>query len=218
MSETTITIGPVYFSFPHLFRPSKVKGSDKEQYSLAVLWDANTKDGKKITAAVNAAVAAAEDAGQSKLEKTPLKKQRRPLKDAEEEKPEDKNYAGRMLINCNNTRQPDVVNKKMEAVINDDDVYPGCVGFVQINFFAYNQGGGVGIGASLQNVMVTGNDQDKYPAWASTKQSAEEAFKGVTFSDDDDDDVPLPKTNMKPTVVDDDDDILPPKRKVSSFE
>jgi hypothetical protein len=214
---TSITIGPVYLSFPHLFVAAKAKGSDKALYSVTALWDKKTKEGKKITAQVDAAIEAAEEEGASKLEKTPLKKQKRPKKDGDEERPDDPNYAGRFMLVCNNGSQPDVVDKKLQPILDAEDVYPGCIAFIQVNFRAYNNVG-VGVGCYVQNVMIVCNDEKKAPRWAMSKIDPSEAFKGVKFEDDDDEDDDLPPAKSKKKVVDDDDfDDLPPKKK-SKYE
>lgn len=213
---TSITIGPVFLSFPHLFVAAKAKGSDKALYSVTALWDKKTKEGKKITAQVEAAIEAAETEGVSKLEKTPIKKQKRPFKDGDDERPDDTNYAGRFMLVCNNSTQPDVVDKKLQPIMDAEDVYPGCIAFIQVNFRAYNNVG-VGVGCYVGNVMIVENNEKKAPRWSAARIEAAEAFKGVKFNDDDDDDDDLPPPKNKKKTVDDDDDDLPPKKK-SKYE
>lgn len=203
--QTNLVLGPVRISFPHLFTPKAPKGSDKEQYSLMCVFDPTTKDGKRLLREIEAAIEAAETEGASKLEKTPLKKQRRPLKDGDDEFPGDPYFAGKKILQCNNTKQPDIVDKKKQPIIDEDEVYPGMWAYVHVNMFAYNNVG-VGISASLQNVMKVKDD-----ARLDSRVSAAKAFENVDFPDDDDDDLPPAK---KKAAADDDDD-LPPKKKAA---
>lgn len=182
MSDSTnIVIGPVRISFPHLFVPKSPKGSDNPQYSCMCVFDPKTKEGKKMLAQISGAIEAAEEEGASKLEKTPIKKQRRPLKDGDDEFPGDPYFDGKKILQCNNKKQPDVVNKKREPITDEDETYPGMWAYVHVNMFAYNSGGGVGVSASLQNVMKV-KDDDRLDS----RVSADKAFAGVSFDEDDD--------------------------------
>src|SRR4051812_33459833 len=102
-SETTIIIGPVRTSFLHIWEAKAPKGSDKPVFSTQLVFD---EDDTKTVAKVKAAIEAAEIEGKSKLEGTPLKKQRRPLYTGEEEFPGEDFYKGKLYLNASNTRQP----------------------------------------------------------------------------------------------------------------
>lgn len=182
-AETTIIIGPVRTSFFHGWEPKAPKGSTKAVYSTQLVWD--EEDDKKITEKVKAAIEAAEVEGKSKLDGTPLKKQRRPLYTGEDEFPGDDFYKGKLYLNASNTRQPGIAKKKggkVVPIIDEEEMYSGAWVYAEINFFAYDNVG-VGIGCSLQNILKFKDD-----ARLDGRRSAEQAFASVDFGDTEEDD------------------------------
>jgi hypothetical protein len=83
-----------------------------------------------------------------------------PLRDGDTEKDTDKSpeYKGMYFINCNSKQKPQVVGTKRDIEgklipLGEDEVYSGGWGRVSINLYAYNQSGGIGIAAGLNNIQ-----------------------------------------------------------------
>lgn len=182
MSGTTIIIGPVRTSYFHGWEAKAPKGSTKAVYSTQLVWEDSDE---KTTAKIKGAIEAAEAEGKSKLEGTPLKKQRRPLYTGSEEFPGDDFYKDKFYVNASNTRQPGIAKKvkgKVVPIIDEDEMYSGAWVYAELNFFAYDNVG-VGIGCSLQNILKYKDDER-----LDGRRSAEQAFGGVDFGDTEEDD------------------------------
>ena len=167
-SDTAIRIGEVRFSYPHLFEMN-----DNEKYSCCLLIDKGNKEAIQL---VEEATRAAAKKGAEKFwsGKTPanLKK---PLRDGDEEHPEDPAFAGQLFLNASNTYKPKVASRdEFGLVIIEDpsDLYAGCYGAVTLEFFPYNTNGNRGIGVSLGNVIKL-RDGNRL---AGTAESAEASF------------------------------------------
>lgn len=154
-SGTSIRIGEVRFSFPHVFEAYKPEGSEYEKYSVSILIPKDNEEALKL---VNNGIAAAAKLGAEKYwnGKIPatLKK---PLRDGEE-RDEDPAYEGMMFLNASNRRKPGV--QVLEEGIRYDangpeDFYAGCYGGVTLEFYPFNKNGNKGVAVSLGNCIKT---------------------------------------------------------------
>lgn len=151
MNATTITTGKVRLSYCHLFTPVKAPGSDQEKYSVSVIIP---KDDKETLLKIDKAVNEAKKAGQSSKwgGKIPAKLHA-PLRDGDEDRPDDPAYADSYFFNCSSKNQPAVVDRGLQEIINPSEVYSGCYGRVNVNFFAYDTNGNRGIAVGLNSVQ-----------------------------------------------------------------
>ncbi len=169
-----ITTGKVRFSYPYLFEPNK-----RGKYSISILID---KEDKKTLKAIEAAIEAAiELDGGTKLGKAAKSRKglKLPLRDGDLER-DDEAYEGMMFINANSNTPPQVVDRKVQQVIDPELVWPGCYGFVSLTFYAYDFEGTKGIAAGLNNVQTLSKGER-----IDNRVSASADF--VVFSDEDDD-------------------------------
>ena len=97
-SDTSIRIGEVRFSYARVFEPYKQEGSEVAKYSCCILVPKTNKEAiKLINDAVDAAAqAGAQDKWKGKIPAT-LKK---PLRNGDDEHPDDPTYEGMMFFNC----------------------------------------------------------------------------------------------------------------------
>lgn len=153
---TSIRIGEVRFSYCHLFEPHAMSEEDSnKKYSVSVLID---KDNEETIELVKKAQKAAAEKGRTKLwgGKLPAKL-KMPLRDGDEDRPDDEVYENCMFFNASNTRAPKVVYKDPDGLglmnATEEDVYSGCYGAVTVNFFPYDSHGNRGVAASLGNVI-----------------------------------------------------------------
>jgi len=175
VSATKVITGKVRFSYLNVFKPASVNGSDPK-YSVALLIPkSDTATLAKIKAAINAAY----EEGKDQLKGVTLAKLKTPLRDGDEERPDDEAYAGHYFINANSNKKPQVVDKNLEEIIDQADLYSGCYGRASVNFYAFNTNGNKGVAAGLNNLQKLA-DGEPLAGGASAKED---------FSDDFDDDL-----------------------------
>lgn len=177
---TKVVTGEVRLSYAHLFEPHAVEEGQQAKYSTAILIP---KSDKKTIARIEKAIEAAIQAGRSKLEKNGkipanLKK---PLRDGDEERPDQEEYAGHYFLNASSLTRPGVVDKHLNKIIDSEEVYSGCYARVSINFYAFSVSGNRGIACGLNNVQKL-RDGD----YLGGRSRAEDDFDVVESDDDDD--------------------------------
>lgn len=178
---TKVTTGQVRLSYANLFTPKAAPGSDKEKYSVSLLID---KTDKSTIEAVKAAIEEAKESGKGKWGGKIPANLKTPLRDGDDERPDDDNYAGCYFINCNSDRKPQVVGLTRDAAtgkpiaLGEEDVYSGCYARVSVNFYAFSASGNKGVAAGLGNVQKT-DDGDRFGG-------ASDASNDFDFEDEDD--------------------------------
>jgi len=150
MNETTITTGKVLLSYAHLFTPTKAPGSDIAKYSVSVIIDKNDKE---TLNKINAAIEKAQQQGiASKWGGKLPKNLHLPLRDGDTDR-DDPAYANAYFFNCSSTRQPAVVDKYRNEILDPAEVYSGCYARVNVNFYPYDSNGNRGIAVGLNAVQ-----------------------------------------------------------------
>lgn len=138
-------------SFPHLFQARAVNPGDDPKYSVSVL----IKKTDPQLATVQAAVAQEKAAG---FPSGFPDKGKCFLKDGAVEYPNDPKMHSYMIISTGAKldSKPAVVDMNMQPVIDPSQVYAGCVAWVAVNTFTFNQPVNKGVSAGLNAVMITG--------------------------------------------------------------
>lgn len=178
---TQVTTGKVRFSYLHVFEPYAFDSNPgKAQYQVRVLID---KSDKETLAKVQRAINAAKAEGVTKRwkGKTPADLWI-PLRDGDEEFPEDESHVGKYFLNAKSTRKPGVVDRNLQTILDPEEVYSGCYGRVSLSFFPFSKSGSNGIGVGLNNVQFL-HDGERL----SGRRSAEEDFDD-DFQDEDQED------------------------------
>ena len=104
-----------------------------------------------------------------------------PLRDGDEERPDNPEYANSMFVNCSSKIKPGIVDKDLNPIMSQDEFYSGCYGRASINFYAFNNAGNRGIACGLNNLQKLA-DGEALAGGA----SAEEDFGGSNaFADED---------------------------------
>ena len=173
ITETSVRIGLVRFSYVHVFERKKpMDGKTEGKYSVSILIPKTDTDTIKL---INEAVEAAKLKGKSEKWGGMIPGNvKSPLRDGDVEREDDEAYAGMYFINASSDRKPQVRVKdggQIYEAIEDDDFYSGCWGAVTLNFFPYDASGNRGVGAGLNNLLKM-KDGDKL----SGGRSAEEDF------------------------------------------
>ncbi|PWV90229.1 uncharacterized protein DUF2815 [Paenibacillus cellulosilyticus] len=183
-ADTKVVTGKVRLSYTHVFQPQAVDGGD-EKYSTAILIP---KTDKETLRRIQAAVNAAKEAGKGKWGGKIPANCKTPLRDGDEERPDDEAYKGHYFLNASSKNKPgiakpigkDAAGKTKFAEITDTtEVYSGCYAKVSLNFYAFDAKGNRGVAAGLNN-LVKVQDGD----FLGGRSSLNDDFSDVEFEDD----------------------------------
>jgi hypothetical protein len=162
LTETAIVTNEVRASYANVFEAKSVNGGTAK-FSVALLID---KTDKETIAAINGCVEKAKELGKANWGGKIPATLKLPLRDGDEEHPDDENYKGKYFINASSNAAPGVVKRhEGKAVpIGPDEFYSGCFCMASINFYPFPGKNSTipskGIACGLNNLMKT-NDGDK---------------------------------------------------------
>lgn len=182
-NETTVVIGNARLSYPALFEPKSFEGQEAK-YSASLIIDKKDKDTIKL---IEQAI---ENAKQQGLDnkwngKLPAK-YTQPLRDGDEDRPDDEAYQNSYFLNASSKVAPQVVGKERDIStgkpipLGKDEVYAGCYVNVSVNFYPYDNIS-KGVGAGINNVQ---KEADGTPL--SGRSSAADDFDFIDADSDDD--------------------------------
>lgn len=174
--ETKVITGKVRLSYAHLFEPYGMDGQEPK-FSTAILIP---KSDTETLKAIREAVELAKKNGASKWNGKVPANLKTPLRDGDEERPDDEVYAGCYFLNASSKNRPGVVDQNVQPVMDANEVYSGCYARVSINFYAFNASGNKGIAAGLGNVQKL---EDGEPLGGFTR--AEDDFDSVETAEED---------------------------------
>lgn len=144
-----ITTGIVRLSYAHIFTP----GTDPngvEKYSASLIIPKSDKETmKKIDEAIDAVI----NGSEAVLKTTNKAKLKLPVRDGDEDREGDTAYAKSYFLNAKSNKQPQVVDKKLNAILDADEVYSGCYVKASISFYAYNTNGSKGVAVALNAIQ-----------------------------------------------------------------
>lgn len=148
---TKVVTGKVRFSYLHVFEPTAIgEDSTDKKYSVSLIIP---KSDKVTLAKINNALEAAKEAGKAKFGGKIPAKLKLPLRDGDEERPEDAAYANAFFLNANCKTRPGLVDKNLNPIMSQDDLYSGCYGRASVTFYAFDTKGNKGIACGLNNLM-----------------------------------------------------------------
>lgn len=180
VNSTKVVTGKVRFCYVNVFEPTAMNEGDTPKYNICVLIP---KSDTATIDKIKKAIEAAKEAGKAKLADKNgriLANLKLPLRDGDEERPDDPAFEDHYFINANSTHQPSIVDRSLNPIMSRDEFYSGCYGRASINFYAFNVSS-KGIAAGLNNLQKL--EDGEMLAGGST---AEEDFGGENAMADDD--------------------------------
>lgn len=150
MSDTKVVTGKVRFSYVNVFKATAMSEGQDPKYSVQLII---SKDDKKTVNRVKKAIEAAYQAGKATYGGKLPKPWKNPLRDGDEERPDDEVYENTYFINANSKQKPGVVDANLQQIIDPGELYSGCYGRASINFYAFNVNGNKGVACGLNNVQ-----------------------------------------------------------------
>lgn len=147
--NNTKVIVPCRFSYAHIFDPDSINGSEPK-YSVSCIIDKNDTE---TIAKIKKAVETAKEDGKGKWGGKIPANFKLPLRDGDIDRPDDEAYAGSYFLNANSRQAPQVVDNRVQPILDQSEVYSGCYGRVSVTFYAYNSNSNKGVAAGLGNVQ-----------------------------------------------------------------
>jgi hypothetical protein len=145
----TKVIVPCRFSYLHCWEPNSINGGDPKYSVSAIIPNTDTK----TVAAINAAIDQAKKDAISKWGGKIPSNLKTPLRDGDIERPDDEAYKNSYFFNANSKQAPQVVDGKVQPILDQSEVYSGCHGRVSVTFYGYNSNGNRGVAAGLGNIQ-----------------------------------------------------------------
>lgn len=176
--SATKVIIPCRISFANIWEAKSINGGE-EKYSVSCVIP---KSDKKTIAKIQKAVEAAKEDGKTRKWSGKIPPNLKlPLRDGDIDRPDDENYEDCYFLNASSKDAPQVVDRKVNPVLDPMMVYSGCYCNVSVNFYAFNANGNRGVAAGLGNIQFV-RDGERL----SGKASADADFDAL---EDDDEDV-----------------------------
>ncbi|MEG1059799.1 MAG: DUF2815 family protein [Terrisporobacter sp.] len=141
-------IVPCRFSYLHCFEPHSING-DEPRYGLCAIVP---KSEVKTLEAIEKAIEHAKQEAIIKWGYIPdyIKT---PLRDGEMDFPDNEVYEGCYFFNARSVDAPQVVNAKVQPILDRKEVYSGCYGRISVTFYSYCINSVYGIAAGLGNIQ-----------------------------------------------------------------
>lgn len=177
-TDTKVITGKVRLSYAHLFKPQAIDEGQDPKYSVCLLIP---KSDKVTLKKIKAAVEAAKQAGLNTLGGKIPANLKTPLRDGDEERPDQEEYQGMYFMNASSKTKPGVIDRNKDEIMDSSEVYSGCYGRASVNFYAYNKAGSKGIACGLNNIQKLADGD-----YLGGRSRAEDDFDD-DFDDDDDD-------------------------------
>ncbi|WP_114108778.1 DUF2815 family protein [Clostridioides difficile] len=152
VQSTKVVTGKVRLSYCNIFKSRAMVEGAEPKYSVCILIP---KSDKVTLGRIKKAIDAAKEQGKTSKWGGKLPGNlKTPIRDGDAERADEaEEYVGMYFLNANSTQKPGIVDKDLNEILDNTEVYSGCYGRVSINFFPYNSAGNKGIGCGLQNVQ-----------------------------------------------------------------
>jgi hypothetical protein len=177
VQATKVVTGKVRFSYLHVFEPSAAEEGQEKKYSVSLIIP---KKDKATLAKIEKAIEAAKEAGKAKFGGKIPATLKLPLRDGDIERPEDEAYADSFFVNANARTRPGLVDKALNPIMDQEELYSGCYGRASVTFYAFNTSGNKGIACGLNNLMKLEDGES-----LGGRQSAENDFAEFAEQEDD---------------------------------
>ena len=146
---TKVVTGKVRLSYAHLHEPQAIEGAEPK-YSVSLIIP---KEDKSTLKAIKEAIEEAKENAKSLWGGRIPANLKLPLRDGDEDRPDDEAYANSYFVNASSKRKPEIVDLKGRKDLGPDEVYSGCYARVSVNFYGFNVSGNRGIACGLGNVQ-----------------------------------------------------------------
>lgn len=149
--STKVITGLVRFSYAHVWEPQAINDGDDKKYSVSLIIP---KSDKKTIKAIKDAIEEAKEEGRlTKFKGKVPAKLKTPLRDGDEERPDDEAYANSYFVNATSFNKPGIVDRDINPILDRDEFYSGCYGRASITFYPFNANGNIGVACGLNHIQ-----------------------------------------------------------------
>lgn len=177
INKTKVITGKVCFSYANVWEAKSINGGD-EKYSVSLIIP---KSDKKTIKEIKEAIEFAKQEGKAKFGGKVPTNIKTPLRDGDIDRPDDEAYSDSYFVNANSKEKPQIVDKNVKPILDQEEFYSGCYGRASITFYAYNANGNKGIACGLGNLQKLSDGKP-----LSGRSKAEDEFDSFNSDDDDD--------------------------------
>ena len=155
-NSATKVIIPCRISFANIWTPRAINGGE-EKYSVSCIIP---KSDKATLMKLHKAIEAAKETGKTKCWGGKIPPNLKlPLRDGDIDRPDDEAYADAMFINATSKEAPQIVDRKVQPILDPMECGSGDYCNVSVNFYAFNANGNRGVAAGLGNVQLIKNGE-----------------------------------------------------------
>jgi hypothetical protein len=186
---TKVVTKLVRLSYVKLWNPETDDTTGRDKYSASIIIPKSDKD---VIARIKRAIEAAYKEGEGTLKgngKTvpSLEKLKTPLRDGDEDRPDDEAYADSYFVNATTYNDPPQIFGIDGNPLTDRKlIYSGCYARASVNFYAYNVNGNKGIACGLNGIQRI-KDGEPLGGRGNVRADFDDDFaEDYALSDDDD--------------------------------
>ena len=149
-TSPTKVIVPCRISFANIWEAKSINGGE-EKYSVSCLIP---KDDKTTLMKLHKAIEAAKEAAKSKKWGGRIPPNLKlPLRDGDIDRPDDENYADHMFFNAASKDAPQIVDRKVQPILDPMECGSGDYCNVSVNFYGFAASGNRGVADGLGNIQ-----------------------------------------------------------------
>ena len=177
-NTNVVTKTPVRLSYVHLNEPRKNDNGEEKYGAVLLIPKTDTATVKQINDAIAAARVAGVGAGLRGAANFLS-----PLRDGDGQRPRGGDYGpeckGCWVLSTSSKRQPKVVDRRVQPILDPDEIYSGMWAIVDINFACFSVPSNSGITCYLNNVQKIRDDE----ALGGSAARPEDVFTAVEDDD-----------------------------------
>ena len=148
---TKVITGKCRLSYSHVWDAVSIDGNSDPKFGACIIIPKNDKVTiKKVNAAIQAAIM---EGIKSKWKGKKPVNLKLPLRDGDEERPDDEAFAGCYFLNANSKTRPGIIDLAKHEIMDTSEVYSGCFCRFSINFYPFSTSGNNGVAAGLNNIQ-----------------------------------------------------------------
>lgn len=177
MGSIKVITGKVRFSYANVWEPTAVEEGAEKKYNVSILIPkSDTKTLAKINEAIDQLKKEVMASNNGKLPKG----FKLPLRDGDVDREDDDAYAGHYFMSASSKRQPTIIDRDKDEILDKSEFYSGVYGRASVNFYTFSVPTNKGIAVGLNHLQKLADGEP-----LAGGSSAEEDFDD-DFDDDDD--------------------------------
>lgn len=156
--STKVVTGTVRFSYLNVFKPKAIGEGQDPKYSVCLLIP---KEDKATIKKIKDAIEAEKKAGAAEKWKGKVPSNlKTPLRDGDAERADEyPEYAGMYFLNANSSKKPVLLDESKDEILDQTELYSGCWGRANVNFYSFDVNGNRGIAVGLNALQKKRDDE-----------------------------------------------------------